>query len=127
MADVAGIEIPTGHLIGGEWVDSPATFETRSPIDWDGMHLADIARGDAAIADAAVTAAIDGFSEWGSWEPAQRAEVLRRLADLIEANTERRRSPTCRACGSVSGSRPRPSAPGSAPSPPPASRAPPCP
>ena len=88
-ANVEGVSVPTGHLIGGQWVTSPTTFETRSPLDWDGLHLADIARGDEATADAAVAAAVDGFSVWGSYAPAERAAVLRRLADLIEANTER--------------------------------------
>lgn len=87
-ADVDGVSVPTGHLIGGEWVGSATTFESRSPIDWEHMHLADIARGDAATADAAVTAAVDGFRSWGSFTVAERAQVLHRLADLIEENTD---------------------------------------
>ena len=88
VADVDGVRVPTGHFIGGEWVGSAETFESRSPIDWRGMHLADVARGDRATADAAVGAAVAGFDTWGSWSPQQRAEVLHRLADLIEENTD---------------------------------------
>ncbi|MEM7287918.1 MAG: aldehyde dehydrogenase [Actinomycetota bacterium] len=87
-ADVGGVSVPTGHLIGGQWVGSPQTFETRSPLDWDAMHLADVARGDATTADAAVSAAVEGFEAWAAFTPGERADVLRRLADLIEANTD---------------------------------------
>ena len=87
-AQVGGVEVPVDHFIGGAWVGSPTTFETRSPMDWTGDALADVARGDATTADAAVAAAIDGFNEWGSWTPHERAEVMHRLADLIEANND---------------------------------------
>ena len=87
-ANVGGVEVPVDHFIGGEWVGSPETFETRSPLDWDAGPLADVARGDAATADAAMEAAAKGFKVWGSYTAAERAEVLHRLADLIEANNE---------------------------------------
>jgi acyl-CoA reductase-like NAD-dependent aldehyde dehydrogenase len=86
--DVGGVEVPTGHLIGGSWVSSPDTFETRSPLDWDGMKLADIARGDDETAAGAITAAERGFEIWGGLPPADRAEHLRRLADLIDAHND---------------------------------------
>ncbi len=75
------------HLIGGERVGSPETFEDRSPLDWS-WKLADIARGDATTAHAAVTAAVVAFRPWADLGPAGRAELLHRLADLIVANTE---------------------------------------
>ncbi len=87
-ADVDGVPVRTGHLIANEWVASADTFESRSPLDWDGLHLADVARGDAATADAAVTAAVAGFEHWGRTTVGERAEVMHRLADLIEANTD---------------------------------------
>ena len=87
-ANVGGVDVPVDHFIGGEWVGSPTTFETRSPLDWDSGPLAEIARGDAATADAAMAAAVEGFKVWGSYSAAERAEVLHRLADLIEANNE---------------------------------------
>ncbi len=81
--DVGGVSVPTDHLIGGEWVSSPRRFETRSPMGWE--HLADIARGDEATAAAAVDAAVVGFQAWGAFSVEHRADVLHRLADLIEA------------------------------------------
>ncbi len=86
IADVGGVSVPTGHFIGGQWVSSDETFETRSPMDWDGAVLADVARGDAAVSSAAVTAAKDGFEVWGSMTPGERAQVLYKLADLIDDN-----------------------------------------
>ncbi len=86
--DIGGVTVPVDHLIGGEWVDSPDTFETRSPLDWDAGPLAHVARGDADTARAAVAAATEGFAVWGSWGVSQRAEVMHRLADLIDANAE---------------------------------------
>lgn len=88
-ADVGGFAVPLDHYIGGQWVSSPATFESRSPLDWDAGPLAEVARGDQTSADLAVSAAVDGFATWGGFTPHQRAEVLHRLADLIEANNER--------------------------------------
>ncbi|MGI9623626.1 MAG: aldehyde dehydrogenase family protein, partial [Acidimicrobiales bacterium] len=86
-ANVGGVEVPTGHLIGGQWVDSAETFESRSPIDWDEMLLANVSSGDATTASAAVEAATAGFDEYRLWSAQQRAEALHRLADLIEENT----------------------------------------
>ncbi len=84
--DVGGVSVPTDHLIGGEWVSSPQRFETRSPMGWE--HLADIARGDEATATAAVDAAVEDFEAWGAFSAGERAEVLHRLADLIEAHND---------------------------------------
>ncbi len=86
-ADVGGVPVPSGHLIGGRWQGSTQTFESRTPLDWDTV-LADVARGDAATAAAAIEAAAEGFEEWGSLPVADRAAVLHRLADLIEANCD---------------------------------------
>ena len=88
IADVDGVVVPTGHLIGGAWVGSPTTFESRSPLDWEGLHLADVARGDAATADAAVAAAVDGFDAWRHFAVEERAAAMHALADLIEAHNE---------------------------------------
>ncbi len=86
-AVVRNVTIQTGHLIGGAWVSSPETFETRSPMDWSTV-LAEVSRGDATTADAAVAAAQDGFVAWSAYTPSERAEVLRRLADLIDARND---------------------------------------
>ena len=87
-ANVGGVEVPVDHFIGGEWVGSPQTFETRSPLDWQAGPIAKVARGDAATADAAMAAATEGFKTWGSYTAAERSEVLHKLADLIEENND---------------------------------------
>jgi aminomuconate-semialdehyde/2-hydroxymuconate-6-semialdehyde dehydrogenase len=63
------MEIPTEHYIDGRRVDSGSTFEVRSPIDWDGWKLADVARGGAAEVDAAVAAARRAFPGWAALGP----------------------------------------------------------
>ncbi len=86
-SDVAGVQVSTEHYIGGRRVGSPTTFEDRSPLDWS-WKLADIARGDADTADAAVSAATDAFADWAALGADGRAEHLNRLADVIEANSD---------------------------------------
>ena len=84
---VGGVEVSVDHLIGGERVPSAETFECRSPLDWN-RKLADVARGDAATAERAVDAAVDGFRAWSPLPVGERAAALRRLADLIEARND---------------------------------------
>ena len=86
--EVAGVEVSTRHYIGGQRVGSPTTFEVRSPLDWD-WKLADVARGDAETADAAVAAASDAFPGWAALSVKARADHLHALADLIDANVDR--------------------------------------
>ena len=85
--DVGGISVSTWHYIGGQRIGSPATFEDRSPLDWS-HKLADVARGDLATADAAIGAAVAAFPAWAELGPTGRAIILRRLADLIDANID---------------------------------------
>lgn len=84
---IEGVEVSVDHHIGGERVGSSATFEDRSPLDWS-WKLADVARGDAATADAAVSAAVEGFAVWSAMSPSQRGAILRRLADLIDERND---------------------------------------
>jgi acyl-CoA reductase-like NAD-dependent aldehyde dehydrogenase len=86
--DVNGYDVSTLHYIGGRRVGSERTFEVRSPLDWS-WKLADVARGDAATAEAAVAAAEEAFPAWAGLTPKERSEHLHRVADLIDANTER--------------------------------------
>ncbi len=85
--DVGGVGVSVDHLIGGRRVSSPGSFECRSPLDWQ-HKLADVARGDAATAERAVEAAVDGFRQWGGMPVGERAAALRRVADLIEARND---------------------------------------
>lgn len=86
-ADVDGVAVSVDHFIGGRRVASTETFEDRSPLDWN-RKLADISRGDEATAGIAVSAAVAAFPEWADLGPEGRGPVLRRLADLIDANIE---------------------------------------
>ncbi len=74
--EVEGVEVPTEHYIDGRRVGSAETFEVRSPIDWDGLKLADVARGGKAEVDAAVAAARRAFPAWAGLGPEGRQEVL---------------------------------------------------
>ncbi|MEU4994850.1 aldehyde dehydrogenase [Streptomyces sp. NPDC021622] len=86
LAIVAGVPVDTRHWIGGERVASAATFTDRSPID--GAPLAEIARGGAAEARAAVAAARAAFPGWAATPPAERARLLHAVADGVEARTD---------------------------------------
>jgi len=84
VTEVEGVKVPTGHMIGGEWTESDATFEVRSPLDWDGWKLADVSAGGRFEVDAAVTAAREAFGAWAELGPEGRLPYLSRLADAIE-------------------------------------------
>ncbi len=85
---VGGVEVDTRHFINGERVSSPTTFEDRSPLDWN-LKLADVSRGGADEAAAAVSAALSAFPAWAALSSDERQAYLYRLADLIDANIER--------------------------------------
>ncbi|WP_299611021.1 aldehyde dehydrogenase family protein [uncultured Tateyamaria sp.] len=77
------------HLIAGEWVDSAETFERVSPSH--GTVVSVSACGDHATTERAIGAARTAF-DTGVWSRAsgkERATVLLRVADLIEASVER--------------------------------------
>lgn len=86
--DIDGVKVSTDHFINGERVPSPGTFEVRSPLDWN-WKLADVARGGAREADAAVSAALAAFPAWAALGVDGRGLYLDRLAELIDANVER--------------------------------------
>ncbi|TPW70830.1 aldehyde dehydrogenase family protein [Schumannella sp. 10F1B-5-1] len=76
------------HWIGGEWV-APVKgqyFEDISPVN--GKPFAEVARGTAEDIDAALDAAHRAAPAWGRTSTTERAAVLNRIADVIEANLE---------------------------------------
>ncbi|KAK0082131.1 hypothetical protein PV325_011025 [Microctonus aethiopoides] len=78
-------------FINNEFVDSKSgkTFPSINPVNES--VVAEIAEGDKADVDAAVHAAKSAFehgSEWRSLQPAQRAILLNKLADLIDRDAE---------------------------------------
>ncbi len=82
-ANIEDVTVPTDHYIGGQWVPSDDTFETRSPMDWN-LLLGNVARGTTEIAHGAVGAAVDAFPEWARLGFSGRAKYLHKLADLID-------------------------------------------
>lgn len=77
---------PKRLFIGGQWVEAKSgkTFQTHNPASGD--VLAEIAEGDAADIDLAVTAARAAFEgAWSKWKPADRQRLLLKLRDPIAA------------------------------------------
>jgi 5-carboxymethyl-2-hydroxymuconic-semialdehyde dehydrogenase len=74
---------PTLHLVNGAHLASASgeTFANHSPMD--GMHLGDVASGDAPDVDAAARAASDAFAGWSASSGTERRRVLHAVADLI--------------------------------------------
>ena len=75
-----------GNFIGGKWVEpkSGRYFENTSPVN--GQVLCEVARSDAADVDAALDAAHAAKDAWGRTSPAERAVILNKIADRMEAN-----------------------------------------
>ena len=75
-------------VIDGQRVASAEgrTFETVNPAT--GEVFRTVAEAGAEDADRAVRAAARAFEDWGARTPIQRAKVLYRWADLIEANVD---------------------------------------
>jgi aldehyde dehydrogenase len=76
------------HYIGGEWVPpvKGGYFENPSPVT--GETFTEIARGTADDVELALDAAHGAAPGWGRTSPAERANVLNKIADRIEANLE---------------------------------------
>jgi aldehyde dehydrogenase len=76
------------HWIGGEWVKpvKGQYFEDISPVN--GKPFCEVARGTAEDIDAALDAAHKAAPAWGKTSATERAAVLNRIADVIDANTE---------------------------------------
>jgi acyl-CoA reductase-like NAD-dependent aldehyde dehydrogenase len=74
-------------FINGKFTDSQSgkTFESISPHDR--AVVAVVAEGDKADIDAAVSAARAAYDgAWSAMPPGERAKILLKMADLIEAN-----------------------------------------
>ncbi|HET9214395.1 MAG TPA: aldehyde dehydrogenase family protein, partial [Gaiellaceae bacterium] len=76
------------NYIGGEWVDSAGgeTMEVLNPAT--GETIAEVPASNPEDADRAVQAAKAALSEWLETTPGERAEILLKLAELIEENTD---------------------------------------
>ena len=77
------------NYIGGEWKAPKAGkyFDNISPIT--GQPVCEIARSDASDIEAALDAAHAAKDAWGRTPVAERAQILNKIADRIEANLEK--------------------------------------
>ncbi|MER6090498.1 acetaldehyde dehydrogenase ExaC [Streptomyces bluensis] len=77
------------HFIGGEYVP-PATgryFANPSPVN--GQPFTEIARGTAEDVERALDAAHAAAPAWGRTSVGERSDVLRKIADRMEASLEK--------------------------------------
>jgi 1-pyrroline dehydrogenase len=76
------------NFVGGAWVESVegGVMEVLNPAT--GEAIAEVPAGTAADVDRAVEAAKQALPEWLDSTPAERAELLLKLAEVIDANTE---------------------------------------
>jgi aldehyde dehydrogenase len=77
-----------GNFIGGEWV-APVRgqyFENVSPVN--GRPFCEIPRSTAEDIETALDAAHAAKTAWGRTAPAERAAILLKIADRIDANLE---------------------------------------
>src|SRR3954468_20875091 len=76
------------NFVGGEWMDSTGgdTMEVLNPAT--GEVIAEVARSTKEDADNAVAEAKKALPEWLESTPGERAELLFKLADIIEENAE---------------------------------------
>jgi len=77
-----------GLLVGGEWQEAQggATFATLDPAT--ASETGRIAKAAADDVDAAVAAAARALEGWKATVPAERARILWKVADLIEAHID---------------------------------------
>jgi 1-pyrroline dehydrogenase len=76
------------NLVGGEWVGAVdgGTAEVINPATGD--TISEVPQGTQADVDRAVEAAKKAWPEWRESTPAERAEILLKLADLIDEHTD---------------------------------------
>lgn len=93
LGKAAGAFIQRGThqlFIAGQWADAQSgeTFETSDPAT--GKVIGRIARAGVADVDRAVASARKAFDDgsWASKTPMDRAAILNKIADLIEANID---------------------------------------
>ena len=84
---IAALDAKHGILIDGQARGAASTFEVYDPAS--GLTIAEVADGTVADARSAVDAAHRAFGDWARTSPRQRSEILRRVFDLMVADTER--------------------------------------
>ncbi|MGH8304655.1 MAG: aldehyde dehydrogenase [Steroidobacteraceae bacterium] len=76
------------NYIGGKWAPpiKGQYFENLTPVT--GKPLCEVPRSGAEDVEAALDAAHAAKAKWGSTSPAERAVILNKIADRIEANLD---------------------------------------
>lgn len=76
------------NFIGGKWVPpvKGEYFENITPLT--GKAICEVASSSIEDVDAALDAAHKAQQTWGKTSPAERASILNRIADRLEANLE---------------------------------------
>jgi len=76
------------NYIGGQWVPpvNGEYFENPTPVT--GQTFCEVARSTEADIDKALDAAHAAAPAWGKTSPAERAQILNKIADRIEENLE---------------------------------------
>jgi len=84
--DPRSVHVRSAHFIGGLYREAPSRMEVTRPSD--GQVYAGLPLADPAMVDEVVENAWNAFrlSDWASRPPRERARVMRRWADLIEAD-----------------------------------------
>ncbi len=77
-----------GHYIGGEFVEplKGQYFENITPVT--GKPFCEVGRGTSEDIDRAVDVAWKAFQSWKRTTPAERANILNKIADRMEENLE---------------------------------------
>jgi succinate-semialdehyde dehydrogenase/glutarate-semialdehyde dehydrogenase len=88
IAELTGLDVPTGLLIGGEWAGGrgSGTFPVLDPATEE--PLTEVADGTVEDALDAVGAAHAALPGWAATPPRQRAEILRKAFELMSARAE---------------------------------------
>jgi len=84
------VGVPRKMLIGGRWLEAASgkTFPTYNPAT--GEVLAQVAEGNSADVDSAVTAARKAFESgpWRTLTASERGRMIWKLADLLDSHLE---------------------------------------
>jgi 1-pyrroline dehydrogenase len=76
------------NFVGGEWVDAAEGGVEQIINPATGEVVAEVPKGTEADVDRAVQAAKQAYPEWRETTPGERAEVLLKLADVIDENAD---------------------------------------
>jgi acyl-CoA reductase-like NAD-dependent aldehyde dehydrogenase len=78
----------TRLFVGGEWVDAASGEAAEAISPATGEALGPVAQGDREDARRAIAAARDAFPRWAHATAFERADALRRIADVCESRRD---------------------------------------